>query len=328
MSILWPAAVVVPGFVIDLFCGDPRWLYHPVRIIGNLITVSEKGLRSIFPKTKQGERAAGTLLVLLVVFLSTAVPLALLVLLYRLLPPAGVALEVFWCYQLLAVKSLRTESDAVYRKLNGGTLDGARRAVSMIVGRDTRQLDEAGITRAAVETVAENTSDGVVAPLFFMMVGGAVGGFFYKAINTMDSMVGYKNEKYAFFGTAAAKLDDLVNFLPARMAALLMILAAALAGEDAKNARRIWKRDRRKHASPNSAQTESVMAGALHIRLAGDAWYFGQLHQKPYIGDDDRPVRPEDIRRSHRLLYGTAWLSLALFAAVRLFLGVLFCDIF
>lgn len=328
MNILWPATVVVSGFVIDLLCGDPRWLYHPVRIIGNLIVISEKGLRRIFQKTKQGERAAGALLVLLVVSLSTAAPLALLVLLYHLLPAAGFALEVFWCYQLLAVKSLCMESDAVYRELNGGTLDSARRAVSMIVGRDTETLDEAGITRAAVETVAENTSDGVVAPLFFMMIGGAVGGFFYKAINTMDSMVGYKNVKYRYFGTAAAKLDDLVNFLPARIAAVLMIAAAALVGEDAKNAFRIWKRDRRKHASPNSAQTESVMAGALHIRLAGDAWYFGRKHEKPYIGDDDQPVRPEDIRRSHRLLYATAGLSLALLAAVRLAIGVLWGTFF
>jgi adenosylcobinamide-phosphate synthase len=200
----------------------------------------------------------------------------------------------------------------VYEALRTGTLADARKAVSMIVGRDTDVLDEAGVTRAAVETVAENTSDGEVAPLFYIMLLGPLGGCLYKAVNTMDSMVGYRNRRYEHFGTCAARLDDVMNYIPARLSALLMIAGTALCGMDAGNARRIWKRDRRKHASPNSAQTEAVMAGALRVRLAGDAQYFGEIHRKPYIGDDIRPIEAEDIRRSHRLLYLTSALMFAL----------------
>ena len=187
----------------------------------------------------------------------------------------------------------------------------------MIVGRDTAALDEKGVTKAAVETVAENASDGVIAPLFYMMIGGAVWGFAYKAINTMDSMIGYKNEKYQYFGTAAARLDDGANFIPARISGLLMILASFLCGMNGRNAAAVYRRDRKKHASPNAAQTESVMAGALDIQLAGDAWYFGTLHKKPFIGDSNRPVEPEDIPRSHKILYATAILALVVFGTVR-----------
>lgn len=197
----------------------------------------------------------------------------------------------------------------------------ARKAVSMIVGRDTGGLDEAGVTRAAVETVAENASDGVVAPLFYIMLGGATLGCLYKAANTLDSMVGYRNERYIDFGRFAAKLDDVLNFIPSRLCALLMIGAARLCRMDAKNALRVWKRDRFKHASPNSAQTEAVMAGALRVRLAGNAYYFGRLYEKPYIGDDLRPIEAGDIRRSHSLLYVTAALMLLLALIIR---GVLY----
>ncbi|MBQ8078735.1 MAG: cobalamin biosynthesis protein CobD, partial [Oscillospiraceae bacterium] len=193
-------------------------------------------------------------------------------------------------------------------------------AVSMIVGRDTAVLDEAGILRAAVETVAENTSDGVTAPLFYMAFGGAVGGLFYKAANTMDSMIGYRNETYAEIGRFTARLDDVLNYLPSRLTALLMIAACPCLGFDARQAWRIWRRDRRCHASPNSAQTESACAGALHLRLAGDAQYFGQVHHKPYIGDDDRPIEPEDIRRANRLMYAASGMMLLLCACVRILL--------
>ena len=317
MILLWTTAAVMAGFIIDLIAGDPRWLYHPVRIIGNGISLAEKLLRKIFPKTKTGERAAGVVLVLLVTGISAAVPLVVLTLLYKHVPLIGFLVETFWCYQLLATKSLKKESDAVYHELKYGTIESSRHAVSMIVGRDTQNLDAQGVTKAAVETVAENTSDGVIAPLFYMMIGGAVFGFAYKAINTMDSMVGYKNDKYQYFGTAAAKLDDVVNYIPARLSAQIMILASGIAGFDSKNARMIYKRDRYNHASPNSAHTEAVMAGALNIRLAGNAWYFGKLHEKPYIGDANREIEIEDIRRSHRILYGTAVLSLIIFGAVR-----------
>ena len=183
----------------------------------------------------------------------------------------------------------------------------------MIVGRDTESLSEEGVAKATVETIAENTSDGVVAPMFYLLLLGVPGMFLYKAINTMDSMLGYKNEKYLYFGRCAARLDDAANFIPARITALLMILASPFCDADGKNAWRIFKRDRYCHASPNSAQTESVAAGALHLQLAGDAWYFGKLYEKPAIGDKDRAIEPEDIPRMDRLMYGTAFLAMVCF---------------
>ncbi|WP_148409147.1 adenosylcobinamide-phosphate synthase CbiB [Murimonas intestini] len=308
---------LVLGFLLDLLIGDPHFIYHPVRLVGNLITVTEKGLRRVFPKTKGGETAAGVFLAVIVISVTTAVPALLLYLAGRISPEVRFVLETIMCYQLLATKSLKDESMKVYDKLKAGDLPEARKAVAMIVGRDTESLDEAGVTKAAVETVAENTSDGIIAPMLFMAVGGAVFGYFYKAINTMDSMVGYKNEKYLYFGRFAARLDDVVNYIPARLAACFMTAAAAFVSLDTKEAWRIYRRDRRNHASPNSAQTEAVMAGALNVQLAGDAWYFGKLHKKKTIGDDTRPVEYEDIRRADRLLYATAILSLVMFSAVK-----------
>ena len=308
---------VALGFLLDLIFGDPVWLYHPVRIIGKLITLFEKLLRRLFPDTRAGQRTAGVFLVLFVTGISTAVPALVLHWLYQVQVWAGFAVETFWCYQILAVKALRVESMRVYSAVKEGDLPKARYAVSMIVGRDTDCLDAQGVTKAAVETVAENSSDGVVAPLLFLMIGGAAGGFFYKSINTMDSMVGYKNDKYRYFGTFAAKLDDVVNFFPARIAGGLMILAGYLWGFDGKNAARIYRRDKKNHESPNSAHTEAVMAGALDIQLAGDAWYFGELHRKPTLGDPIRPVEPEDIPRSNRLMVGTAFLALVAGAVLR-----------
>lgn len=308
---------VAAGFLLDLIFGDPVWLYHPVRLIGKLIELFEKLLRSLFPATKAGERTAGVFLVIFVTGISTAVPAVILYWLYRICVPAGFILETFWCYQLLAMKALRVESMRVYSALREGDLPKARYAVSMIVGRDTDRLDGQGVTKAAVETVAENSSDGVIAPLIFLMIGGAAGGFFYKSINTMDSMVGYVNDRYQYFGTAAARLDDVVNFLPARIAGFLMIAASYLWGFDGKNAAAVYRRDRKKHSSPNSAHTEAVMAGALDIQLAGDAWYFGVLHHKPTLGDALRPVKREDIPRSCRLMYCTAFLALVMAAIVR-----------
>lgn len=198
----------------------------------------------------------------------------------------------------------------VYHCLKNGNLEQARQTVSMIVGRDTECLDEEGIAKAAIETVAENTSDGVVAPMLYLAVGGPVLGFLYKAVNTMDSMVGYKNNEYLYFGRAAAKLDDFVNFLPARISACLMIAASFLAGShfSTRGAWTIYKRDRKKHASPNSGQTEAVCAGALSIRLAGDASYFGKAVKKPYIGEAVRGVEYEDIKRVDDLMYIAACL--------------------
>lgn len=304
------------GFVLDALFGDPHWLPHPVVLIGKWISFLEKQLRRLFPKTPGGERAGGTVLVLLVLLASAAVPWGVLWLAGLVHPYLRFAVECFMCYQILAARSLKTESMRVYRKLQEGNLEESRKAVSWIVGRDTENLTMEGVSRAAVETVAENTSDGVIAPMLYLALGGPVLGFFYKAVNTMDSMIAYKNDRYLYFGRTAAHLDDVFNYIPARLSGLFMILASAILGFDGKNAWRIFKRDRYNHASPNSAQTEAVCAGALDVQLAGDAWYFGVLHKKKTIGDPIRQVEPEDIRRANRLMYGTAVIGLILFSGL------------
>ena len=248
------------------------------------------------------------------VLVSTAVPAALLWVCGMVHPWLRLAVESVMCWQILAAKSLRDESMKVHAALEAGDLEASRRAVSMIVGRDVSRLDSAGVARAAVETVAENTSDGVVAPLLFLAVGGAPLGFFYKAVNTMDSMLGYVEPPYKDIGLVPAKMDDVMNFLPARLSALVMLAAGGLLGMDVGRGWRIFRRDRFNHASPNSAQTESVCAGLMGLRLAGDAWYHGVLHKKPFIGDPVQDVRPGDIPRACRLLYAAAVLALALCA--------------
>ncbi|MCI5528634.1 MAG: adenosylcobinamide-phosphate synthase CbiB [Blautia sp.] len=306
------------GFVLDLIFGDPRWLYHPVCLIGKLISLLEKGIRRIFPKSQKGELAGGCLEVLLVCGLCFLVPFGILHVLYGWQPWLGFLLETFWCYQLLATKSLKTESMKVYDRLVNGTLEEARYAVSMIVGRDTKSLTPEGVTKAAVETVAENASDGIIAPMFYMAIGGAPFMFLYKGINTMDSMLGYKNDRYLYFGRCAAKLDDAANYIPARVSGWLMVAGTLFVGLDTKYAAKIYRRDRRNHASPNSAQTEAAMAGALDVQLAGNAYYFGKLYEKPTIGDAIRKVEAEDIPRANRLLYSTSVLGMVVFFVLRL----------
>ena len=306
------------GFCLDLLLGDPYWAPHPVRAIGALISGLERGLRRAFPSSPRGELAAGGVLVVLTLFIPTGFTLLLLWACGQLSPWLTLGLESLLSYQLLAAKSLSDESRKVYEALKTGDLNQARQAVSMIVGRDTASLDEAGVTRAAVETVAENASDGVVAPLIFLAIGGAPLGMLYKAANTMDSMVGYKNEKYLYFGRAAARLDDILNLIPARIAGVLMCLGSTAVGYDGKNAWRIFARDRKNHKSPNSAHTEAACAGALQLRLAGPNFYFGRLVEKPYIGDDQRPIEPLDILRAGWILYATAFFALLLFCGVPL----------
>ena len=314
----------IAGFVLDLLIGDPHFIPHPVRLIGSLISFLDKRLNSDV-KYNSSENEAnltkykrGVLLAFTVIFATFAVSVIILVAAYSINLYAGVIAEAVMTWQILATKCLRVESMRVYDALRTDGVDAGRRAVSMIVGRDTSVLDESGVTRAAVETIAENTSDGVIAPMLYTAIGGPVLGFVYKAVNTMDSMLGYKNDKYMYFGRFAARLDDVVNFIPARISAYLMIIAAFIGGRqfDGKNAYRIFKRDRFNHASPNSAQTESVCAGALRVQLAGDAVYFGKLVKKKYIGDGLREIEYEDIKRANRLMYITAFLCELLSVAV------------
>ncbi|MEY8338394.1 adenosylcobinamide-phosphate synthase CbiB [Lachnospiraceae bacterium 62-35] len=305
---------VTIGFLLDCLLGDPHGWYHPIRSIGKLIRKSEKLIRRIFPDTSRGETAGGVFLCLAVTGISTALPWLTLKAAGTVSKRLRLFLECIMCYQILAARALRDESMKVYKALEKGDVEEGRRAVSMIVGRDTDSLTVEGIRKAAIETVAENTSDGVTAPLLFMAAGGAPMGFFYKAVNTMDSMIGYHNDRYEYLGKAAAKLDDLVNWLPARISGLLMVASAflsALWGDfDGKNAWKIFLRDRRKHKSPNSAQTEAACAGALGLSLAGDASYFGSLVKKPVIGEGKRAVENQDICKANQLMYITAFLSL------------------
>ena len=298
------------GFILDMMLGDPHSWPHPVKAMGKTIEKTEKTLRGRFPATENGEKAAGAVMAAAVPFFWWAVSYGILKAVKKRNKKAGWILESVMCYQLLAAKSLKDESMKVYDALKHQGLSEGRQAVSMIVGRDTENLTEEGVIKAAVETVAENTSDGVIGPLMFMALGGAPLGFFYKAVNTMDSMVGYRNEKYEFFGKGAARLDDVMNYIPSRLSALSMILASFLLRFRGKASFRIWVRDRRKHKSPNSAQTESVCAGALGVELAGDGVYFGKVVKKQVIGDNIRKIQLEDIKRANKLMYATAFIFL------------------
>lgn len=309
------------GCILDVLFGDPERLPHPVRWIGRLIAALEPLLRGAFPASPSGERAAGAVLVALVVGLSGLVAALILAVCSLFDRIAWIAVASLMCYQMLAARSLRDESMRVYEALQGGSLDQARRAVGRIVGRDTASLDEAGVTRAAVETVAENASDGVIAPLLFMALGGPVAGACYKAASTLDSMVGYKNERYRSFGWPAARLDDVLNFIPSRVAGLFMCAAAPLVGLDGSRAFRTFLRDRLQHASPNAGHPEAACAGALGVRLAGPASYFGRVVDKPFLGDDLRAIEPRDILRANRLMLASAGLAcmLVLLTATVLF---------
>ena len=317
MMTVW---AVLGGFVLDALFGDPAWLPHPVVYMGKAISRLEKFLRPRLPKTPQGELLGGAIVAFCLpvgTFLLTGLVCWGAA---RLHPLLGLAVQMFWCGQALAARGLVQESTNVYKELKKPDLPGARKAVSRIVGRDTAELTAEGVTKAAVETVAENASDGVIAPLLYMLIGGAPLALTYKAINTMDSMLGYKNEKYLYFGRVPAKLDDVANYLPSRLAGLLWVAAAAFTHNDAKGAWKIWRRDRRRHASPNSAQTESACAGALGVQLAGPAYYFGQYYPKLTIGDALRPIEPEDILRANRMMVAESILALAIGLGLRVLL--------
>ncbi len=317
--------VVICALALDAIIGDPHISWHPVRLIGRLIAFFENMLTRLFGLSEEREAdrgkklSAGVLLAFSVIFISVIVPVFLLYLAYTVHPYLKTALEIIMCYFLLAMRSLKTESMKVYYALKDGDTEKAKKELSMIVGRDTQPLTAEGIARAAVETVAENTSDGVIAPLFYIFIFGAAGGFFYKAVNTLDSMTGYKNDKYIYFGRASAYADDVLNIIPSRLSAVFMLISAFILRLDHKNALRIFMRDRRRHSSPNSAMTESVCAGALDIELGGDNYYFGRLCHKPVIGDSIRSIEPEDIKRACNMLYISVLCALAFGIAVTLF---------
>ena len=314
MMTVW---AVVGGFVLDALFGDPAWLPHPVVFMGKAIARLEGFLRPRLPKTPKGEVLGGAIVAFCLPVGTLLFTGAVCRGAARLHPLLGLAVQMFWCAQALAARGLVQESTNVYKELIKPDLPAARRAVSRIVGRDTAALTAEGVTKAAVETVAENASDGVIAPLFYMLLGGAPLALTYKAINTMDSMLGYKNERYLYFGRVPAKLDDAANYLPSRLAGLLWVAAAAFTHNDAKGAWKIWRRDRRRHASPNSAQTESACAGALGVQLAGPAYYFGEYYPKPTIGDALRPIEPQDILRANRMMYAASMLAVVLGLVIR-----------
>ena len=306
-------AALIAGYLLDLLLGDPEMLYHPVRLIGKYISFAEKHLR------KRGGNLQISALILTAS--TTLLTMAAVALILWLLKLAG-DVPLFIGMALLdwmgiAVTCMAKEARGVGRALKLG-VGPARKQVARIVGRDTQNLTEEEIIKATVETVAENTTDGVISPILYALIGGPVLLWGYKAVNTLDSMVGYMDEKYRDIGWSSAKLDDVLNYIPARLTALLMAFAARLTGMDGKNALRIVRRDHANHKSPNSAWSEAAAAGALHIQLGGTHLYFGKPVEKPTIGDEDRPAEEEDIRRVNSLLYVTSFLMILITAAVGL----------
>ena len=316
---MYLTCVVLLGFLLDCAFGDPKWMPHPVSAIGKLISLLEKLLRRAFPKTPRGQMAAGVVLWLLTCSLSFGVPFLLIRFLRNVNFWLGFAVETLLCYQIFARKSLAKAGAHVQKSL-GKSLEEGRKAVAMYVGRDTGELDEEGVIKATVETVAENLNDGVIAPLVFLLLGGVPLGFLYKAVNTLDSMVGYHSEKYEYFGKFSAKMDDLFGFFPARLSAVCLIAATGMLGLDARGALHIFRRDRNKHRSPNAGQTEAACAGALHVQLGGDAVYFGKTHKKATLGDANRQICKADIGRTCDLMTMASVLALVLGCTVRLIL--------
>ncbi len=304
------------GVILDRIIGDPVWLPHPVRWIGAYIRFWDRELNRP-GKSKKSLFFRGLLLVLLVLFTVLFITGLLCLICYDISPFLGLAAESILAFWVVSAKDLKDESMAVCESLQRGDTEQAGRDLSMIVGRDTAPLNEEGMIRAAVETVAENTTDGVIAPMLFLLIGGGVLGMLYKAVNTMDSMIGYRNPVYRYFGKAAARLDDIVNYIPAWISAFFMTAAAFLLGYDGRNAFRVFRQDRKKSASPNAGKTESVMSGALHIALGGDAFYGGELFQKPFIGLNEEavPPLPEDIEEACRLMGGTQILLIVVIIA-------------
>lgn len=317
------ACALLLGYAADALFGDPYRLPHIIRLVGSLIAVAERHLRRLLPKTRSGELVGGTLLCVVVLSVMCGAATVALSLLWNVSDVAGYIGEAFVCYQMLAARQLEIEAKRVTEALEGDGLGASRQQLSQIVGRDTAALDEAGVLRATIETVAENASDGVVAPLVFLGLLGPVGGLAYKCVNTMDSMVGYRNERYRYFGRVAARLDDVTNWFPARLSGLIMCLVAPLVHLSGPGARRIMVRDARRHVSPNAGFPEAATAGALGIALVGPASYFGVVHDKPWIGDATREVEPADVDRACALMRATGHVALV----VALLFTVIVCYV-
>ena len=302
------------GYITDLIVGDPYSFPHPVRYIGKLIRYVEKKVRKV-AKTDEDLKIGG-----FVLWFFTVIPTYLITYLIIKLssfnPYVFVFVNAFIIYTTLATKCLKDEAVKIYRVLKTGDLEQSRIQLSYIVGRDTEHLSEAEIIRATVETVAENTVDGIIAPMFFAFIGGAPLAMAYKAVNTLDSTVGYKNEKYLHIGFASAKIDDIANYIPARISVLLMSIGSLVLGYNYKNAANIAIRDRKNHKSPNCAFSEGAVAGALGIQLGGTNIYFGQEVYKPTIGDKDREIESDDIVKTNRIMYATSIASMIVFTLI------------
>jgi len=310
------------GYFLDIAFGDPYWIPHPIIFIGKGISKLEAYLRSFFDKDRKA-KLGGVILAVVIIIGTYLIASSMLHIIKIYSPLLSKLVEVFMIFQILAAKSLAKESRKVYYPLKEGNIQEARRFLSYIVGRDTTNLEEEGITRAAVETVAENISDGIIAPLFYIFIGGAPLGMAYKAVNTLDSMVGYKNEKYKDFGWASAKIDDAANFIPARLTGILIVIASLLLRYDFKSSFKILLRDRKNHSSPNCGYPEAATAGALNVQLGGTNIYFGKPVYKPTIGDKIRALDFDDINRTIRIMYVTSFLGVCLMGAVKFFIDLI-----
>lgn len=307
------------GFLLDLLVGDPSWLPHPVRWLGSLITCLEKIIRSL-ALSRRGLKLAGVLMVLITVGVAYSLTWLLLWLASKVAPQLSYLVGIVISYYCLATRCLGQEALGIYRALVAGDLPLARQRLSYIVGRDTEELSESEIVRGTVETVAENTVDGIISPLMYLFLGGPALGMAYKAVNTLDSMVGYLNDKYRDLGWAAARLDDVANWLPARLTGVLLPLAGGLGGHSTWQGLQIMWRDRRNHKSPNGGYPEAAMAGLLGVRIGGTNYYFGEPVYKPTLGDPRKPLEKDQIKAAVRIMLNTALLALGLFALVAAFI--------
>jgi len=305
--------LLIFSYIADLIFGDPEWFPHPVKGVGKLINFFDNNLRG--SSSKWVERLNGVILTIVVVGISTSLAYLFLKTLGGLNPFLGSLAWIYLGYVVLSAKDLRVKAREVLKEMEKNSLSEAKNKLSKIVGRDTQDLSKDRIIAATIESIAESTNDGIIGPLFYLVLGGPVLAFAYKSINTLDSMVGYKNEKYLHFGWFSAKLDDFVNFIPARISGFLIAISSAIIGGKFKESIEVMARDGNKHSSPNSGVPEAAMAGALGIRLGGPSTYQGRVFEKPYLGEEKRTLQPFFINEA---------LSISLIASIlMIFTGVI-----